>query len=165
LVVVSEVTVNALQQYARAVGRARSFTTASLLSAGSSSVLALLLAPSQGTGGVLAAWLLGSAAAVVYLVAALGGGIRTRAAEAAPDPELRREMLRYGLPFAVATASWMLVLFVDRYFVEAFAGRAELGLYSLAFSVAHAPLFGLFMVIGFTSYTHSVEAYERGGPL
>ena len=51
------------------------------------------------------------------------------------DRPMLGEFVRYGLPLVpVGLATWVLV-FIDRFMVEAFRGTAEVGLYSVAYSL------------------------------
>lgn len=161
-IVALEASVNSLQQYARALGRARSFAASATCSTVGTTLIALLLIPKLGAVGVLVGWICADAIALVVILRAVGGLLlRELAARGSRRP--LRPFAAYGLPFIAATGSWMFLLFLDRLFVQAYHNSHELGLYSLAFSLVNTILYGLFMVIGFAAYAEVVDAYEVEG--
>jgi len=162
IVVAFEAATNALQQYARATGRARSFAAGALVSSICVSPLAIVFVSVFGTTGFLIAWIIADTLSLIVLSLLLRD-IAGHLSRGVHDRQRATEMRRYGLPFIAATGSWMLLLFLDRLFVQAFHGSRELGLYALAFSVANTALYGLFMLLGFTVYAEVVALFEADG--
>lgn len=87
-----------------------------------------LLVLERGVGGVLVSSLIASTVTglVLNIWFLRRGGFAWSGAAA-------RDLRRYGLPYQFVTAGTFVLAFGDRFFLQAHAGRAEVGLYSLAY--------------------------------
>ena len=57
------------------------------------------------------------------------------------DRELLRAMNRFGLPLVPAALALWAINFIDRFFIDAYKGQAEVGIYSLAVRIASVIVF------------------------
>jgi O-antigen/teichoic acid export membrane protein len=106
-----------------------------------------------GTLAILGAGRYGAALVYAVLLA------RRSRIGARPDPELVRSMLRYGFRVYVAILVSFLVIRLDLLLVNAYLGRTEAGLYSIAATLADG-MFVLPMVVGLNLFPR----VARGDP-
>lgn len=156
-----EVFVAAAMGYARAVDRFKVVTAVSITGNVGGLVLGTLLIPSMGPVGVLAGWLVADMVAVAIAAALLLRSIAS-SLRAGPGSQLGR-LVRFSAPLAVSNGTWMLVTWLDRPLLVGLVSTAEIGVYSLAYSLVAAPLAGLFTILSSVTWNHAVRAFETEG--
>ena len=121
------------------------------------------------TGG--AAWLTHDpvatalATALSLTIAALAfGGKRLRLRRSQLDRQLAREMIAFGLPYAVSMTMSALLTTGVRSLVGILDGTAVLGLYTAAFSLSQNTLALIAAGVGTATYPLAVRALEAGNP-
>lgn len=81
------------------------------------------------------------------------------------DPLLAREVVRFGLPFALSMLLAGLFTSGVRSLVAVLTDTRELGLYTAAYSLSQNVLFVIAGAIASTTYPLAVRAFERGDPV
>lgn len=161
VIVVLEVVIAAAIGYARAADRFNVVTMISITGNVGGLLLGTALIAPLGPTGVLAGWLLADVVAVVFCLITLGPSI-VGALAAGPGSQLGR-LVRFSAPLAVSNGTWMLVTWLDRPLLVGIVSTAEIGIYSLAYSVVAAPLAGLFMILSSVTWNHAVRVFETDG--
>ena len=118
-----------------------------------------------------AAWLTHDALATAFgnmlglLVAIVPLGRRRLAAHPSLfDRELAREVVRFGMPFALSMLLSGLFTSGVRALVAALTDARELGLYTASYALSQNVLFVVAAAISYTTYPLAVRAYEKGDP-
>lgn len=109
------------------------FVTLNIARAGAALVLNVLLVVGLGWG-VRGAMLSNAGSSLLVLLLLAPEFIRR--ARAAPVPSLLKRMLSFGLPFVPVPLSVWVIDYSDRYLLELFRSRSELGIYALGYRVA-----------------------------
>ncbi len=157
---------NTLVQIMRAAKRASTFAKLQvggvLLTTALS--IAFVLFGKLGSAGILAGAALGWAIMLVPMLRAISreGSLSPRKV----SRPMLNELLAYGMPLIpVGISSWTLVL-LDRYVIAAFGGTAQVGLYSVAYSLGDKIMQLATMPLLLTMAPSLVETFEkRGQPL
>src|SRR5690606_31593212 len=79
-------------------------------------------------------------------------------------PEIRRELLLYGLPLTLTFGLDFIVSSSDRLLLGALAGVAAVGAYSASYDLAQQGMAALMMTVNLGAFPMAVRALETGGP-
>jgi O-antigen/teichoic acid export membrane protein len=78
--------------------------------------------------------------------------------------DICREMLRYGLPLVITNLfAWVLAL-SDRYIIGFFRGTAEVGMYSVSYTLADNSINLIVSLVVLASSPLAMKTWEKGGP-
>jgi O-antigen/teichoic acid export membrane protein len=110
------------------------------------------------------AGLIGAQATLAAVAAVVGLWLTRRTWLPAVDARLARQMLRFGLPLIPTGLSYWVLQYVDRYFVLAYRGSADLGIYAIGNRLA-----GLMLVVTYAfqtawwpfAYAHAGQPGDR----
>ena len=80
------------------------------------------------------------------------------------DVDIARQVIRFGLPFAVSMLLAGLFTSGVRSLVAVLAGPGELGFYTAAYNLAQNVLAVIASAVGSATYPLAVRAFERGDP-
>lgn len=97
-----------------------------------------------------------------YFIAASFGLFSLRQPMRARDPELRKRIVRYGLPISVSSVAIIIIDFSDRYMLGMLTDLHEVGMYSAAYNLSQQTTGALLSVIFVTVFPHISGAYEKG---
>jgi O-antigen/teichoic acid export membrane protein len=96
-----------------------------------------------------------------YFLAASIGVFNNRALRSSVDPDMRRRILRYGLPLSVSIIATIVIDFSDRFMLAIFANLAQVGMYSAAYNLSQQTTGALLAVIFVTIFPRITMAYEN----
>lgn len=104
------------------------------------------------------------ALAISAFIAVAAFGIRFfTASPGAADAEMRRRVVRFGMPLALVYAATMTIDMSDRFLLGAFHGSSAVAGYSAAYDLAQQSLGALLNVFLLAGFPQVVAAWERGG--
>ena len=76
---------------------------------------------------------------------------------------LAKQFFTYGYPLAFSNFAFWILSLSDRYLIEYFKGSAEVGLYSVGFSISEKTLQFTFMTLMLAAYPIIIENWEKSG--
>jgi O-antigen/teichoic acid export membrane protein len=79
------------------------------------------------------------------------------------DPQLRRQLVDYGVPLALTYMAAMVVDVADRFLIASFHGPSAVGSYAAAYDLAQQTISVVLNVFFLAAYPKIVAAWERDG--
>jgi len=76
---------------------------------------------------------------------------------------LFRQFLQYGLPISFSFLSFWILSLSDRYLVEFFRGSAEVGLYSVGYTISEKTLNFIYTILMLAAFPIIVDNWEKHG--
>jgi len=133
--------------------------------AGSKALIGLVIGAGLAAAGMGATGLLiGLMASMVVPLLALGGATEwVAAARGRFDPELARQLARYGLPLAATSALAFVISSSDRFMLAGFIDQAAAGQYAVGYDLAQFTLGMLLAIVNLAAYPLIVSAFEKDG--
>ena len=74
-----------------------------------------------------------------------------------------KEFGKYGIPLAISSFSFWILSLSDRYLIEYFRGSAEVGLYSVGYSISEKTLQFAYMGLMLAAYPILIDNWEKNG--
>lgn len=132
---------------------------------GSKALIGLLIGAGLAAAGMGAIGLLiGLIASMLFPLIALGGATEwLAAARKRFDPELARQLARYGLPLAATGALAFVISSSDRFMLAGFIDQAAAGQYAVGYDLAQFTLGMLLTIVNLAAYPLIVSAFEKEG--
>ena len=118
--------------------------------------VAFVLAGFGGTGAVF-----GVALACVFSVAFFGARRQTKMRH--DSPELRRQMVAYGLPLTLTYLATMVLDVSDRFMIGWWLGAPAVASYAAAYDLTQQVVGAIMNVLFLAAYPRVVAAWEAGG--
>ena len=101
--------------------------------------------------------------AIGGLFSAILFGIRNNKHKAAPDPELRRKLVAYGVPLSLTYVFVLVLDASDRFMIGLWHGTSAVASYAAAFDLAQQTIGAILNVFFLTGYPRVTVAWEAGG--
>lgn len=99
-----------------------------------------------------------------YFLAASFGVFDNRDLRLSIDPDVRRRILKYGLPLSVSIIATIVIDFSDRFMLAIFADLAQVGMYSAAYNLSQQTTGALLAVVFVTIFPRISMAHENEDP-
>lgn len=122
-----------LSNYLRAIDKVAAIVVSGLIITGITiaSNLLLLLVFKLGVLGYLISALLGNFIACIFCLIIIKPNLKNIKAKMC-EPAIRKEMLKYSFPLVFNGIAWQINASLDKYFITAYCGTSENGIYSVA---------------------------------
>lgn len=99
---------------------------------------------------------------ISYFVAVSFGFLRLRPATYGRDPELRKHIMRYGMPISVSSTAIIIIDFSDRYMLGVFYDLQEVGTYAAAYGLSQQATGAILSILSLTIFPRISGFYEGG---
>ena len=101
------------------------------------------------------------AVAIGYLLAASVAFYILNQPDTRRDPEVRKRIIRYGLPLSISTVAIIILDFSDKYMLSVFADLRAVGVYSAAYNLSQQTTGALLSIVFVTIFPRISGAYEK----
>jgi O-antigen/teichoic acid export membrane protein len=147
-------------QVANASGQARRYGLLTV-SRGALALLGAVAFVKVGMGGVGAVFGL----SIACVVSALVFGFRSQTNDHRSNPQLRRQMITYGLPLTLTYLATMVLDVSDRFMIGWWLGPAAVAGYAAAYDLTQQTVGTALNVFFLASYPRITAAWEAGGAI